>query len=133
MQPFVNCLAIFFLLICLFFLVNESINTRRKFSLFFSQDFVIFSINMDVLKNKTLLPKFEEVITIALQHFPELQNIKIQFIQKKWFHFTVASLIDRRSLFGPRAKRSYTIIINTQVPTEFDHVLFTNLPQQLQI
>ena len=88
---------------------------------------------MDVLKNKTLLPKFEEVITIALQHFPELQNIKIQFIQKKWFHFTVASLIDRRSLFGPRAKRSYTIIINTQVPIEFDHGLFSKLPQKLQI
>ena len=85
------------------------------------------------MNNKILLQKFEEVITTALQYFPELDSIRIQFIQKKRFHFTVASLINRRSLFGPRAKRSFTIIINTQVPLEFDHGLFSKLPQNLQI
>jgi len=88
---------------------------------------------MNTLTKKNILPKFNEVISLALKHFPELKNIKIQFVQKKRFHFTVASLINRRSIFGPRNKRSYTIIINTKVPPEFDHGLFNKLPEKLQI
>jgi len=88
---------------------------------------------MDIT-NKTLVSnKFKDVITKALEHFPELKNIKITFIEKKRFHFTMASLINLESLFGPRAKRSYTIIINTEVPKEFDHGLFNKLPENLQI
>jgi hypothetical protein len=86
-----------------------------------------------ILTNKILVPKFKEVITTALQYFPELKDIHITFVQKKRFHFTVASLINRRSLFSPKNKRSYTIIINIKVPVEFDHGLFTNLPENLQI
>jgi hypothetical protein len=85
------------------------------------------------MTNKTLAPKFKEVITKALEFFPELKDIHIRFIEKKWFHFTVASLINWKSLFGPRAKRSYTIVINTEVPEEFDHGLFSKLPENLQI
>jgi len=88
---------------------------------------------MKKIMNKEILPKFKEVIIIALEHFPELENIKIRFIEKKWFHFTMASLINWKSLFGPRIKRSYTIIINTEVPEEFDHGLFSKLPKNLQI
>ena len=83
--------------------------------------------------NKILVPKFKEVITKALGHFPQLKDIHIKFVEKKRFHFTVASLINRKSLFGPRAKRSYTIVINTKVPEEFDHGLFSKLPENLQI
>lgn len=89
--------------------------------------------SMDTATNKDILPKFSKAIRIALEHFPELENISIRFVEKKRFHFTVASLIDRRSVFGPRNKRSYTIIINTEVPMEFDHGLFSKLPQKLQI
>ena len=83
--------------------------------------------------NKIIIPKFKEIIIKALQYFPELKNTHITFIEKKRFHFTMASLINRKSLFGPRAKRSYTIIINTKVPEEFDHGLFSKLPKNLQI
>jgi len=88
---------------------------------------------MSTTNKKHILPQFKEAITIALEHFPELENIKIRFIEKKRFHFTVASLIDRKSLFGPRSKRSYTIVINTEIPAEYDHGLFSKLPQKLQI
>ncbi len=85
------------------------------------------------MTNKTLVIKFKEVITKALEFFPELKDIKIEFVEKRRFHFTVASLINRWSLFGPRARRSYTIIINPKVPQEFDHGLFSKLPEKLQI
>jgi len=88
---------------------------------------------MLVLKNKKIVPKFKEAIMIALEHFPELKDIHIRFIEKKRFHFTVASLIRRWSLFGPRKKRCYTIVINTEVPPEYDHGLFSKLPLKLQI
>ena len=104
-----------------------------NFSLFFSGDLVIFSVSMDILKNKTIVPKFEEVITIALQHFPELKNTPIRFIERKRFHFTAASLVNLWSLFGPRPKRIYTIILSNKVPPAFDHGRFDRLPQKYQI
>ncbi|MEI6118376.1 MAG: hypothetical protein WCP92_03930 [bacterium] len=88
---------------------------------------------MNISDNKKTLSTYHEVITTALQHFPELKDINIQFIQKKWFHFTLASLINRTTLFGSRSKRKYTIIINTQVPAEFEHVLFDKLSKNIQI
>jgi len=47
------------------------------------------------MTNKTLVIKFKEVITKALEFFPELKDIKIEFVEKRRFHFTVASLINR--------------------------------------
>ncbi|MCX6823959.1 MAG: hypothetical protein NT085_02435 [candidate division SR1 bacterium] len=88
---------------------------------------------MAILTNKYILPEFIDVIIITLQYFPELKDINIQFVQKKWFHFTLASLIDWKTLFGPRTKRKYTIVINTKIPVEFDHVLFGKLSKNLQI
>ena len=61
-----------------------------NFPLFLSRHTYIF-----LMTNKTLVIKFKEVITKALEFFPELKDIKIEFVEKRRFHFTVASLINR--------------------------------------
>jgi hypothetical protein len=76
--------------------------------------------------------KWEQQCRMALSHFPELNNIRIHFVEKTRLA-PLATTPTFRSLFRRHEKRTYTITISRKTIRMLDSILFKNLSTDAQI
>jgi len=69
-------------------------------------------------KNKTLLPGFELPILVALSHYPELENIPIEFRTSRGFRSATAR-VDVLSLLLPWRDHVYVVYISDADTSDF--------------
>ena len=81
---------------------------------------------------KELPVGFELQTLLALKHYPELTNTRINFIVKKAF-IPLASRPSLISLLRRRDKRTYRVIISDESLPQMESVLLKNLPFNAQI
>jgi len=77
--------------------------------------------------NKDIPVKYEEIILKALSHYPELQNVRINFSLKSDHPEPYESF----PALG--FKKCYTIILLEEAEDPVDKVLFKNLPEEAQL
>ncbi|NOZ45481.1 MAG: hypothetical protein GXO79_01725 [Chlorobi bacterium] len=83
-------------------------------------------------KNKKLPKGFELQTLLALSHYPELKNIKIDFIYRR----AIIPLSSRPRLFSllrKKKNRKYKVIISSKSNKAMENVLVKNLPFNAQI
>lgn len=111
---FKNLIVNIFLVLFPIFIVGKPIDLLQyPKTTFYKAD---FENKLDSLKknygiNKTLHPKYELQILIALSKYPELKNTEIEFISRKVISVMVAQPVICK-LIGKRSKRKYKIIFN---------------------
>ncbi|MEE9463115.1 MAG: hypothetical protein V3V53_14845 [Bacteroidales bacterium] len=81
---------------------------------------------------KELPAGFELQTLLALKHYPELTNTRINFIVKEAF-IPLASRPSLISLLRQRDKRTYRVIISDQSLPQMDAILLKNLPFNAQV
>jgi len=90
------------------------------------------SLNQLYGLNKELPPGFEIQALLALKHYPDLKNVKIDFIYKK----TMIPLSSRPKVFSTLRKkenRKYKVIISSESLKAMENILLKNLPFNSQI
>ena len=80
-------------------------------------------------KNKKLPEGYELQAALALAYYPELKDIKIEFVIKKQDYPLSSKPIN----FDDHKKRRYRIVISDKLPEERELVLFSRLPFELQV
>lgn len=83
-------------------------------------------------KNKTLAPGFELQCLLALSHYPELKDTRMEFRVEPAF-LPLASRPDPLSLLLPWKKRTYLVIISNKSKDFFEPILLKNTPFNDQI
>lgn len=69
------------------------------------------SLRQAVGNNKTFLPQYELQALIALAHYPELKDAKIEFVQQK-ISSNLAARPKGFSVFRRKGKRQYRVFVN---------------------
>lgn len=82
--------------------------------------------------NKSIPEEFELQILIALTHYPELKNVKINFAVKKSFA-PLSAMPFLPSLIPFYPERKYRIVISNSSTLEMERILLKNLPINAQI
>ena len=95
-------------------------------------DYDIDSLVSELGFRKELPEGFELQALLALRHYPELTNTRINFIVKKAF-IPLASRPSLISLLRKRDKRTYRVIISDESLPQMESVLLKNLPFNAQI
>ena len=83
-------------------------------------------------KNKTILPQFTEAITLALRHYPELQNTTIIFKQRKQ-NSPLSTHISLLSMLRNKKKRTYIVVISDQSKAKLQSILLSKLSFDAQV
>ncbi|MGH1426740.1 MAG: hypothetical protein ACRBEE_02280 [Arenicella sp.] len=83
-------------------------------------------------QHKVLPEGYELQALIALSHFPELKNVKIQFIVKN-VGIAISSRPKISSLLKSARKRTYLIVIDTELQGPRSALLLKNQPFNAQI
>ena len=78
-------------------------------------------------RNKNIPEKYSEVILEALSHYPELKNVKIDFRLKRSGGIPYGTRPSLWTLFMPRHKRKYIIILLEEASGPMEMALFKNL------
>jgi hypothetical protein len=83
-------------------------------------------------KNKKLPQHYGLQALLALSHYPELKDIKIEFVFGESSH-PLSTQPTRGSVFLPARDRTYRILISTKLPRSRQDVMFKNLEFNLQV
>lgn len=83
-------------------------------------------------KNKNLPNGFEYQSLLALSHYPELKDTRIDFVIKPTF-LPLASRPDPKSLLLPWVKRKYLVVISNASTDFFEPILLENTPFDEQV
>jgi hypothetical protein len=110
----------------------------KSLALFLGRVRVMEEIDLIKLKkefgrNKIIPMGFERVILLALSHFPELKDLKIEFkfSAKHPVPYGTTPTVD--SFFKKPARRKYKVTLLTQGKGPMVKALFRNLPEDAQI
>lgn len=100
-------------------------------------DSLYWAMQMDVLEKefgnrKTLLPGFELQTLLALRYFPELKNVRINFLYKKAF-IPLSSRPNLFTMFGSKKNWEFRVIVSSQSSENMDPILLKNLPFDAQV
>ncbi len=94
----------------------------------YSQD----SLKVLVGDNKGLPKGFEEAALLAYAAYPQLKDVRINMILTQ-SGAPMESNFDLTTLFGPKANRTYEILLNDTENAPFDEILLRNLPFDAQV
>lgn len=83
-------------------------------------------------KNKTLPPGFETQCLLALSHYPELKETRMEFRVQPAF-LPLSSRPDPISLLIPWMKRKYLVVISNKSKDFFEPILLRNAPYNDQV
>ncbi|MEO0338299.1 MAG: hypothetical protein AAF242_03705 [Bacteroidota bacterium] len=83
-------------------------------------------------KNKKLAEDFEYQCLLALSHYPELKNTRIDFLVQPAF-LPLASRPETMSVIFPWVKRKYLVIISNASADFFEKILLKNTPFNEQV
>lgn len=110
----------------------QKIVPREKFNK--SEDLLIYDSLMNTYgKNKKLPCGFQIQSLLALSHYPQLKDIKIEF-RLTDSKGSLYSQIDIKSLLNPWKERTYVVLIDTVKLVEYTRpTLLKNLPYNAQI
>src|SRR5688572_12921825 len=84
-------------------------------------------------KVKILPKKYKESILKALTYYPELENVRIYFKLVTRHNVPYSTQPAVASIFKPRNKRTYEILILEKAKEPMRSALLKNLPQEEQI
>ncbi len=99
----------------------------------YPKESVLSDVKLDPnLKNKTILPQFEEATKVALSHYPELDKVNIIFKYKnnKSLLSTHISLL---SMLKKKKNRIYIVIISSQTNKHIQSILLSKLSFNAQV
>lgn len=96
-----------------------------------SQD-ILDSLRAEFGQNKKIPAKFELQILEALSYYPDLKDVKVNFVERKVFA-PLSALPELKSMFNPVNGRSYRVVISTKSAPEMERILLKNLPMNAQI
>ena len=83
-------------------------------------------------RNKVLPEGFELQALIALSHYPQLKDIKVEFLQKD-VQIPISSRPRPLSVFRSPMKRRYIVVIDTERDDPTDPLILSNEPFNAQI
>ena len=83
-------------------------------------------------KNKKLAEGFEYQCLLALSHYPELKNTRMDFLVQPTF-LPLASRPETMSVIFPWVKRKYQVIISSASADFFEKILLKNTPFNEQV
>jgi hypothetical protein len=84
-------------------------------------------------RNKIIPPGFERVILLALSHYPDLKDIKIEFKFSAKHPVPYGTTPTLGSFFKKPPQRKYKVTLLTQARGPMVKALFRNLPEDAQI
>ncbi len=82
--------------------------------------------------NKTLLPGFELQTLLALRYFPELKDVRINFVYKKAL-IPLSSRPNLFTMFGNRKNWEFRVIVSSKSMESMEPILLKNLPFDAQV
>ncbi len=97
-----------------------------------NQEYNLDSLKAIIGENKGLPEGFEIAAAIAYSAYPQLKDVKIDMILTQ-DGAPMESTIDIWSLFGPRKKRHYLILLNDAQDSYFNPILLRSLPFDAQV
>ncbi len=83
-------------------------------------------------KNKVIPKEYELQILLALSHYPQLEEVPIEFVERKVFA-PLSALPSIRSMMNPFRERKYRVIISEKSNVEMERILLMNLPINAQV
>lgn len=83
-------------------------------------------------QNKEIPKKFELQVLMALSHYPQLEKVSIEFVEKKVFA-PLSALPSLSSMISPFSERKYRVIISSKSSIEMERILLKNLPINAQV
>lgn len=84
-------------------------------------------------KHKTIPVQYEEIVLIALSHYPELKGTQIEFQLVKKYPVPYGCRPSASSVFKGLEKRCYIITIREEADAPVKDALLKNLPARAQI
>src|SRR3954471_4831148 len=85
-------------------------------------------------ENRTTASGYEAPFREALKHYPELQGVAVQPVVKSNPLFYYAARPELSSVFKPRLKRKYFVVIAKRTKKPFEEAaLLKNLPFEAQV
>ena len=118
--------------IFLFIFISNIVNAQSVRKLFFIDSINIYTKSDTTFPNKKIPLEFKDAIRIALQNYPELNQIHMMFKIKK----TISPLSARPtffSIFRKPSKRKYLIKISNLSKPQINSILLQNLSFNSQI
>lgn len=97
-----------------------------------NQQYDLDSLKAIIGNNKGLPKGFETAAAIAYSAYPELKNVWIDMVLTQ-DGAPMESTIDIWSLFGPRSKRHYYVLLNDAPDSYFNPILLRSLPFDAQV
>ncbi|QNL22422.1 hypothetical protein HZR84_10880 [Hyphobacterium sp. CCMP332] len=127
---------LFFLLHCLIFYANAQNEIivggeYTKVSNYISEA-KLKDLKSKFGRNKGIPKKYELQILLALSHYPQLNDVSIEFIEKKVFA-PLSALPSVPSMISPLTNRKYRVIISLKSTIEMERILLKNLPLNAQV
>ncbi|MBK7871706.1 MAG: hypothetical protein IPJ74_14040 [Saprospiraceae bacterium] len=110
--------------------VSKIMPVRQLDSLYWAMQ--IETLRKEFGNNKTLLPGYELQTLLALRHFPELKDVRVNFVYKK----AVIPLSSRPNLFtmfGKRENWEFRVIVSNKSLDSMEPILLKNLPFDAQV
>jgi hypothetical protein len=96
------------------------------------RDFDLDSLLTRIGENKILPPGYEVAAAIALSAYPQLMDANIEMLLVP-YGAPMEATVDIPSLFGPRSKRRYKILLNDEKDSPYNPILLHSLPFDAQV
>jgi hypothetical protein len=88
---------------------------------------------VEMVKNKSIPEKYKGSILKALAYYPELNDVSIRFMSVQKSPMPYSTQPELTSLFKPRSKRIYKIMILENAKEPMYSALLKNLPEEEQV